>query len=569
MTLKYLVAGTLGAAMLTTTALADAHMAQGRDGNVNIIYWQAASILNPYLSGGTKDIDASSMVLEPLAHYDENGAMVPTLVDEIPTVANGGVSEDLTSITWTLSEGLTWSDGSAVTSADVVFTANYCLDETGGCQQSAKFNSVTSIEAIDELTVKITFDGPKPFPYGPFVGSTTPILQAAQFANCMGEAAPTCTEQNFGPIGTGPFVVTEFRANDTISLVANENYREAGKPAFASLTFKGGGDAAAAGRSVLETGEFDYAWNLQLAPEVLADMEAKGLGTVLSGFGPLVERLMINLTDPSAELGDTRSTAANPHPFMSDMAVRQALSMAIDRPLLVEIGYGKAGRVSCNVVPAPAIYDSPNNAGCEVQDIAGANAMLDAAGWVMGSDGVRVKDGVRLSILYQTATNAVRQDFQALIKQWWAEIGVETELKNIDAAVFFGGDQSSPDTFQKNFADLEMYANNFDGTDPEAYMGNWACDNAPTPDNAWLGMNMPRFCSTEYDALLAEMAGTADLDERARLVIAMNDMLMQSYTIIPLVHRGNVSARSNTLEGVKLNVWDSDLWNLADWSRAE
>jgi peptide/nickel transport system substrate-binding protein len=556
----------MGAAAASVVASA-AYAGRGDDGHANIIYWQAASIMNPYLSGGTKDVDAASMVIEPLARYDDQGNMVAYLVDEIPTVGNGGVSADLTSITWKLSEGLLWSDGSAVTSADVVFTGEYCMNEEGGCQQLAKFGGVSSIEALDDLTVKVTFDAPKPFPYGPFVGGTTPIIQAAQFADCVGAAAPTCTDANFSPIGTGPFVVTEFRANDTISLEANPNYRDASKPAFASLTFKGGGDAAAAARAVLETGEFDYAWNLQIAPEILAQMEAKGVGTVLSGFGPLVERLMINLTDPSASLGDTRSTVANPHPFMSDMAVRQALSMAIDRPLLVEVGYGKAGKVTCNVLPSPAIYDSPNNAGCEVQDIAGANALLDGAGWAMGSDGVRAKDGVRLSILYQTSTNAVRQDFQALIKQWWGEIGVETELKNIDAAVFFGGDQSSPDTFQKLFADLEMYANNFDGTDPEAYMGNWACDKAPTPTNAWLGSNMPRYCSAEYDALVKEMGGTADINERARLAIAMNDMLMQSYTIIPLVHRGNVAAAANSLGGVALNVWDSDLWNVADWYR--
>ncbi len=569
MTLKYLVAGSLGAAMLSTTAFGASHMEQGRDGQVNILYSQAVSILNPYLSGGTKDIDASSMVVEPLAGYDENGNMVPKLVDEIPTVANGGVSEDLTTITWRLSEGLVWSDGSAVTSADVVFTANYCMDETGGCQQLSKFGGVKSVEAVDDLTVRITFDSPKPFPYGPFVGATTPVLQAAQFAGCSGEAAPTCTEQNFGPIGTGPFVVTEFRANDAISLEANPNYRVAGQPAFATVNFKGGGSADAAARAVLETGEFDYAWNLQVAPEIIVDMEAKGIGHVVSGFGPLVERLMINLTDPSADLGDERSTVAHPHPFMSDMAVRQALSMAIDRPLLVEIGYGKAGKVTCNVLPSPAIYDSPNNPGCEVQDIDGANAMLDAAGWVMGSDGVRAKDGVRLSILYQTSTNPIRQDFQALIKQWWAEIGVETELKNVDAAVFFGGDQSSPDTFQKLFADVEMYANTFDGTDPEAYMGSWRCSEIPSPENAWLGSNMPRFCDPAYDAMVDEMSGTADVNERARLAIAMNDMLMQSYTIIPLVHRGNVAGVANSLDGVRLNVWDSDLWNLAEWSRAE
>ncbi len=556
-----------GASLLASTAMAGSHEARGRDGHVNLIYWQAASIMNPYLSGGTKDTNAASMVIEPLARYDENGNMVAYLAAEIPTVANGGVSEDLTSITWKLKEGLKWSDGSAVTASDVVFTGGYCMDPDGGCQQIGQFSDVTNIEALDDMTVKITFGVAKPFPYGPFVGQETPILQEAQFADCTGAAAPTCTDANFGPIGTGPFVVTDFRANDTISLVANDNYRDATKPAFASVTFKGGGDAAAAARSVLETGEFDYAWNLQIAPEILVQMEAKGMGTVLSSFGPLVERIMVNMTDPSASLGDERSTVAHAHPFLSDINVRKALSLAIDRPLLVEVGYGKAGKPTCNVLPAPAIYNSTANDACQVQDIAAANALLDSAGWARGSDGVRAKDGVRLSILYQTSTNAVRQDFQALIKQWWGEIGVETELKNIDGAVFFGGDQSSPDTFQKLFADVEMYANNFSGTDPEAYMGNWDCGNIPSPENAWLGMNMPRHCSEEYDALVDEMAATADINERARLAMAMNDILMQNYVIIPLVHRGNVSASANTLDGVALNAWDSELWNIADWSR--
>ncbi|MBS8271717.1 peptide ABC transporter substrate-binding protein, partial [Halomonas litopenaei] len=144
-----------------------------------------------------------------------------------------------------------------------------------------------------------------------------------------------------------------------------------------------------------------------------------------------------------------RSTVAAPHPFLTDARVREALSIAIDRDLLVEVGYGQAGRATFNLVPAPALYASDNTAFL-TQDMDRANALLEEAGYMMGSDGVRVNaDGVRLSILFQTSTNAVRQDFQALIKQWWEEIGVETELRNIDAGVFFGGDPGSPDTFQR------------------------------------------------------------------------------------------------------------------------
>ncbi|MBT8418016.1 MAG: peptide ABC transporter substrate-binding protein [Silicimonas sp.] len=571
MKLKAALLGATASLVLAPMAFAEGHEGErGRDGEVKIIYWQAPSIMNPYLSGGTKDLEAASLVIEPLARYNEDGDMVPWLAESVPTVENGGVNEDLTQITWKLKEGLLWSDGTPVTSADAKFTWEYCTAEGGGCAQSEKYNDVTSVETPDDRTIVVNFGVPKPFPYGPFVGAQAPIIQAAQFADCLGPKAPECTEANFQPIGTGPFVVSDFRPNDVISLVANENYREEGKPAFASVTFKGGGDATAAGRSVLETGEFDYAWNLQLAPDVLSKMQEAGEGELLSTFGTLVERLEVNLTDPDPALGDQRGVIGNPNPRMIDKAVRQAMSMAIDRPLLVEIGYGDAGSVTCNVLPAPQIYASTANDGCSEQDIEGAKALLEEAGWVdSDGDGVREKDGEKLSILYQTSTNAVRQDFQALIKQWWAEIGIETELKNIDASVFFGGDPGSPDTFQKNFADVEMFANNFDGTDPEAYMANWACDQAPQPDNQWQGNNMMRFCSEEYDALIAEMAGTGDIEERARLAKAMNDMLMQEYVIIPLVYRGRVSARSNDLGGVIINSWDSELWNAADWYRAD
>ena len=567
MKLKTALSCAVATAMVAPAAVAE----RGSDGNVNIIYWQAPSIMTPYLSGGTKDLEAASLVIEPLGRYDETGALVPFLAEEIPTVENGGVSEDLTTITWKLKEGLLWSDGTPVTSADVVFTAEYCMHPEGGCAQLSKFTGVETVEALDDLTVKVTFNQPTPNPYGPFMGGQSPIIQAAQFADCLGARAPECTDANFSPIGTGPFVVTDFRPNDVIQLEANPNYRDPAKPAFATVTFKGGGDATAAGRAVLETGEFDYAWNLQLAPDVLAKMAEGGQGTPISAFGTLVERIEMNLTNPDPALPpETRSTVAEPHPILSDLNVRKALSMAIDRELLVEIGYGQAGRATCNLVPAPANYAS-DNTDCLVQDLEGAKALLEEAGWTdTNGDGIRDKDGMKLSLLYQTSTNAVRQDFQALIKDWWQQIGVETELRNIDASVFFGGDPGSPDTFEKFYADVEMYANNFDGTDPQSYLSMYRCGNEPKPSSQWQGENINRFCDPAYDALLDELARTAELEKRGDIAKRLNDILTKdTYTIVPLVDRGRVSAHSNTLGGVILNTWDSELWNVADWYRTD
>jgi len=554
-------------ALGTLLALSQAAVAQrGSSGHVNVIYWQAPSILNPYLSTGTKDVESSSLVVEPLIRFNEKGEMVAYLAQDVPTVANGGFSADFKTITYKLRRGVKWSDGTPFTAQDVLFTYEYC---TGikGCAKANIFAPVDKVVAVDANTVRITFKAAKPYPYDVFGGASTPILQKAQFKDCLGDKAPSCSKENFNPVGTGPFMVKDFRPNDVIQMVANPNFRDAAKPAFATLTLKGGGDAAAAGRAVMETGEYDYAWNLQLAPDVLARMAKGGKGKTVAAFGTLVERIEMNMTDPSAKHGDMRSTTKHPHPYLTDVRVRKALSMAIDRNLLVEIGYGPAGRATCNLVPAPIAFAS-NNTDCIKQDMAGAKALLDQAGWKVGPDGVRAKDGMKMEMLYQTSTNAVRQDFQALVKQWWTELGVKVELRNVSASVFFGGDAGSPDTFQKFYADVEMYANNFDGTDPEGYLAEHVCDKIPRPETQWQGTNMNRYCNPEYDKLVKELSATAGVEKRAVIAKRLNDMLTKdSYVVVPLVDRGRVSAHANSLGGVILNTWDSELWNAADWFR--
>ena len=566
MRLKTTLLGVAAAVALAPAAFAE----RGSDGHVNVLFWQAASILNPYLSAGTKDVYTSSLILEGLAGFDEKGAIFPRLAVDIPTLANGGVSADLTTITWKLKPGLIWSDGTPVTSADAKFTYEYCIHPEGGCAELPKFDGIKSVETPDDLTIAITFNGPKPNPYNAFVGALVPILQKAQFANCLGAAAPTCTEQNFNPIGTGPYRVTSFKTNDTIELEANPNYRDPAKPAFATMTVKGGGDAEAAARAVMETGEFDYAWNTQVNPELQTQMAAGGKGVFVNVFATTTERLELNLTDPSPDLAEgERSTVKHPHPILTDMNVRKALSMALDRQTLVDVGYGAAGKVTCNVIPAPDVYAS-GNTDCVAQDMAGAKALLDAAGWVPGADGIREKDGKKLHLLYQTTVNPVRQDFQALIKSWWTDLGVHVELKAIDASVFFGGDAGSPDTYQKFYADVEMFANNFDGTDPEAFMAGYRCSDIPSPDNQWQGNNINRFCDPAYDALVTELSQTGDVAKRAELAKKMDAMVStDSFTVIPMVNRGSLSAASNTLGGVIINGWDTEFWNVQDWTRVQ
>ena len=537
-----------------------------------ILYWQAASLPGPYLSGGTKDQDAGAITLEPLANVAPDGTFVPKLATEIPTVENGGISEDLTTITWKLKEGVKWSDGSDFTADDVVFTWEYCTDPDTGCTQLSRFEGVTNVEAVDDYTVKVTFDKPTPFMYTAFVTVGSPIISRAQFGDCVGAAAQTCNEQNTLPLGTGPYKIVDFKVNDVATYERNENYH--GEPAyFDKVIFKGGGDAVGAARAVLETGEADYAWNLQVEPDVLAEMESGGNGTIITHFGGNVERILVNQTNPDPDLGDLRSeydNGDNPHPFLTFKPIPQAMSMAIDRNLIAEQLYGFAGQATCNVIPAPDYYASTANDSCLTQDLEGAKALLDENDVVdSDGDGIREYNGIPLKVRYQTSTNSVRQKTQALIKQWWSEIGIDTELLNHDAGVYFGGDPNSNDTYQKFFTDVEMYTTG-PSIDPQQHLSEWICDQMPSKENLWGGNNIFRGCNAEYDELYQQLTSTPIGPEREDIVKQLNDINVQNYYQIPLVHRGSVSATINGLEGVEMNGgWDTEMWNIAEWSRSE
>ena len=538
---------------------------------LTILYWQAPSLPGPFLSSGFKDRDAGAVTLEPLAKYTPDGDLIPALAAEIPTLENGGVSQDLMSITWKLKEGLMWSDGSDMSAEDVVFTWRYCSDVETGCTAESSFDGISSVEAVDDFTVKITFDAPTPYPYTAFVSTGTPVISRAQFADCVGKAAASCEAQNTAPLGTGPYRITGFRPNEEALYERNPFYRGP-TPYFDRVVLKGGGDAISAARAVMERGEADYAWNLQVEPDVLAEMEAAGNGKVVSAFASLVERIVVNQTNPDPALGDDRSEyldGQNPHPFLTFTPIPQAMSMSIDRGLISEQLYGFAGEPTCNVIAGPPNYVSTANDRCLTQDIEGADRLLDDNGVLdTDGDGVREYNGAPLRITFQTSTNAIRQDTQALIRDWWSQIGIETELVHHDASVYFGGDpvDDKEASLRRFFADVQMYATGPD-IDPQQHLSGQLCKHIPTREDNWAYDNTARSCNPEYDELYDRLSQTSVGPERASLIKQMNDIHVQSFYEIPLVSRGLVSAHLNTLQGVRINGWDSGLWNIAEWRR--
>ena len=426
---------------------------------------------------------------------------------------------------------------------------------------------------MDDLTVKLSFEQPTPYPYNAFVGTGVPIISRSQFEGCIGDAAVTCVAENHAPLGTGPYRITSLTPNEEAVYERNPHYR--GEPAyFDRVVIKGGGNAFAASRAVLEEGTADYAWNLQIEPDKLRELEAAGQGSVISAFSSLVERIVVNQTNPDPALGNDRSEyldGENPHPFLAYPPILQAMSMAIDRGTIAERLYGFAGESTCGLVVGPTDYASTANDDCLGFDLEGAVKLLDDNGVVdTDGDGIREYNGVPLTLTFTTSTNPVRQETQSLIRDWWWEIGIGVDAVHHDASIFFGGDPVADKemVYRRFYSDIQMYATGPD-IDPQQYLSDQLCDAIPTPENHWAGGNIARACNEEYDELYAQLAETEVGAARAELIKRLNDILVQNYYEIPLVNRGAVSAHHNSLKGVQINAWDSELWNLAEWHRQQ
>lgn len=535
---------------------------------LTILYWQAPTLPFPYQSSGYKDRDAAAITLESLAVYDPNGSVVPKLAAELPSVENGGVSNDGLTITWRLRENLKWSDGTDLTASDVVFTWRYCTTEEVGCLAENTFSSFESVEASGDREVVLTLRERTANPEMTLAGTTLPIISEAQFADCLASDPLACDERYRAPIGSGPFRIVEFIPNDRAVYERNPHYWGR-RPHFDRINLIGGGDAESSARAVLVEGTADYAWNLQIAPAQLAEWEAHGLGELVTAFATNVERIVVNQTNPHTQNPDSRSEyldGQNPHPFLTFTPIRKAMSMAIDRQRIVDELYGSAGRAACNLLVAPARFVSERNDDCLTQDIEAAKALLDKNGVVdTDGDGVREYNGVSLTLTYQTTANAVREGTFALIQGWWAEIGIESTLIAHDASIFFGGNPAEhTESYRRFLADVQMYTTGA-GIDPQDYLSSYRCDHIQSRENMWTGGNNVRLCNETYDWVFAQLRDGQSEAEREAILRALNDALVRPAYAIPLVHRGLVSAKSHSLVGVRMNAWDSEMWNIGEW----
>jgi len=304
---------------------------------------------------------------------------------------------------------------------------------------------------------------------------------------------------------------------------------------------------------------------MQVEDEILKRLEQGGKGKADIVAGGNIEHIQCNFTDPNKDVDGERSSLKTKHPFLTDPAVRQALSMLVDRASVQEQIYGRTALTTANFLNAPAPFVSKNNRW--EFNVDKANQILDAAGWKRGGDGIRAKDGKRLKFLYQTSTNAPRQKTQAIVKQACAKAGIEIEIKSVVAAVYFSSDPANPDTYPHFYADLQMYTTTT-GVDPLWGMRSFTSHEAATKDNKWSGRNITRWRNEEYDKLWKAAETEMDPVKRVAQFIKMNDMVIQNGVVIPVLWRNGVVVAGSRMRGLDLSGWDSNLWRLPYWSKA-
>jgi len=535
---------------------------RGGGGALKVLYWQASTLLNPHFAAGTTNQDSSRVFYEPLAGWASDGTLVPVLAAEVPSLENRGLAEDGRSVTWKLKRGVKWHDGQDFSADDVVFNWEYARSPQVAAVTSGSYRDVNVVK-VDDHTVRVEFQQPTPFWADAFVGAIGQLIPKhlfKDFAGANSRDAPT----NLRPVGTSAYRFVSFAPGDTLRAELNPNYHMDNRPYFDTLEVKGGGDAVSAARAVLQTGDYDYAWNMQVEDEILKRLEAANRGKVNIVEGGGIEFVQLNATDPNREIDGERSHISTQHPAFRDPAVRQAMAMLIDRNALEQFIYGRGGPATANFLNNPPRFRSENMRW--EFSIQKANEVLDAAGWARGRDGIRAKDGVRLRFVYQTSVNAPRQRTQAIYKQAAQRAGIDLELKSVTASVFFSSDVANPDTYSKFYADVQMYTTTMPQADPERFMNQYTSWEVSSKANSWQGRNIVRWHSPEYDRIFREGQGELDPVKRAAMFIRLNDMVVSSNHVIPLVRRPTVSASLNNLRHV-LSAWDGTFWYLNDWWR--
>jgi len=495
--------------------------------------------LNPLLASATIDDVISAFIIEGLVTVDGEGEYAPVLAEELPTV-----SEDGLVVTYKLKKDIKFSNGDAFTCADVQFTYEGIVSDLSGASTSG-YSDIEKIECPDDFTAEVYFLDV----YAPYLRLFSYIIPKG-----AGDLAALDTwEYNRAPIGTGPWMVAQWEAGDNITLVKNPNYREPGKPYLDSVIVKIL-PSRETGVQLLGTGEITVLWDLTEADLPTIDqLDGVAWSGAFYGYGEN-ELLVFNLgpTDGSAPA----DPSVAPHPSLSDLRVRQAIQYGIDKQLIVDALLGGNVKVGTTVLPI-GYWACPQPA--SEFNVEKANALLNEAGWIVGADGIREKDGVRLSLKISSTTgNQLREQTEQVLVEMMKEIGIELVIDNLPSDVLLAG-WDSDGMRKKGRFDILLYTTG-GGYDPDSHLfSNYHSARIPSADNEGAGNNFSRYINADVDALIDDAAFNADQDARREAYCQVAEQINKDVPRVFLYERMVISGYREQLQNFRVSPGYADM----------
>jgi len=509
------------------------------------IFTQEFDTLNPYYTNMWFSEITEQLWNHWAWEFNDNNELIPVLVEEIPSVENGGLSDDGLILILKVREGLTWSDVEPLTARDFVFTYEMVVDPNNTVATTYPYDQMVSVEAPDDLTVVITFAAP----FIPWAANLWHGLLPEHILGPIFEAEGTIdnAEWNLSPtVGLGPFVFTEWESGSFARFIRNEAYWGE-KPKLDEIFVRFVPDDTSQINALLaKDGDLGTFFDYSDVPA----LEEAGVEiySVTSGFD---EGIFFFLGDPG-------------HPALKDVRVRQAIAYAFDRATFVEdllLGLTTPAITFWDMTPPYADPSLP----VWPYDPTEAERLLDEAGWVdSNGDGTRDKDGVELVLKYGTTDRDIRVDTQAVVQQQLSEVGIGLDLRTYEYDLYFSGyGEGGP--VATGELDLTQYSDAPQFPDPDIYY--WLCDEIPTDDYPD-GGNWQWICDEELDALFQEEINEADPVARQQIFYEISRMLYEKVYWLGIWRDPDLFGVNERITNVSIGG-RTPFFSIAQWDIAE
>jgi len=516
---------------------------------------------------------AYNLVYATLVYYDDVMQPYADMAVRVPTLENGGAvmvgegADQHLETTFQIRDDARWSDGMPVTADDVVWTFNVVMNENWGAPAGndleQKYSDVVKVDnntvvfkMLSENEARARGNsaqvGPVVHPFYIF-GLTGFTIYPKHRMDSLVDGDPrnspkvvdlTSSVYSRAPIGSGPYTLESWDAGIQMTFKARADYFR-GKPAIDTVVVRGfeasketllaqiqAGDIHSIGQETLDVADVDA---INRIPGVQAHVKA----------GTTIEHIDFNLE----------------HPILSDKNVRKAIAHALDRQELVNRVLAGQSAIAHSLVPPISTLFNPNT---PVYDFSldKANALLDAAGWTRGSDGIRVKGGQRLSLKYQSTNAAIRQRTMPLVKDQLAKAGIEVNIDFVPAQTYFG----STGPLRRGTLEMGEYASVGSLDTGIDFQQLYDSTSIPTEANNFGGSNFPKFKNAAADQLIQREVNTLNSAERKAAMDALQLLVAEELPTVNLYFRPSVTAASARIVNIKPEFASNGYtWNIWEW----